>query len=134
MRRLIAGLVGGGLAAAVGTGLYGLVLQLLGGENLNAAAVQAGVLAGAGFGIVSAMVSDRLPNLFVVRVAVIFVVGIVGELVAGSASEMPALILGMASYAVVLAFVLHQVIELPLPVWKPARRADDFKDIRAELH
>ena len=72
MRRIIGGIVGGSLAAAVGTGVYGLLGHALGGSEMAVGAVQAGVLAGTGFGIASAFVTDKLPANIVVRVAVLF--------------------------------------------------------------
>jgi riboflavin transporter FmnP len=134
IRKIVGGLVGGSLGAAVGIGLYGLVAGMLTEATFNASFVLAGVLIGTGYGVLAGQVFNAIPGGFAGRAAVFFGIAFVGELAVGTVDSIPALLVSFVAYAVVLTFVLNQTIALPLPFWRPLRRAEEFKDIRAELH
>lgn len=133
-RKIIGGIVGGGLAAAVGTGVTGAAGNLAGMSAMSGSEVLMQLVQGAGMGLVAAQVFAALPRSFAARAGILAAAAIVGQiLIRGTHGLMP-VVLGEVAYGVVLAFVLRQVITLPLPLWKPMRRADEFKDIRAESH
>lgn len=133
-RKIIGGIVGGGLAAAVGTGVTGAAGHIAGYASMTGAEVLVQLAQGVGFGLVVAQFFAALPGSFAVRAAIIAVAAIGAQLVIRGTAGIVPVALGEVAYAVVLAFVLRQVITLPLPLWKPLRRADEFKDIRAESH
>ena len=155
IRKIVAGVVGGSLGGAVSAGAYGL-LGTLGGSKLleadalpaDAAFVLSAIVIGVGYGLIAGQLFGLLPKSHLARFGVLFLVAAGGELLigypvaglgiaglgAGDAIGLVVVLTSMALYALVLTFVLRQVLDLPLYLWPPLRRSDEFKDIRAELH
>lgn len=134
VRKVIGGIVGGGLAAAVGTGVTGGVGNLMGAPSMSGVEVLIQISQGVGFGLIAAQFFASFPPAFVVRAGILALAAIIGQLVIRGTVGIVPVALGEIAYGVVLAFVLRQVITLPLPLWKPLRRANEFKDIRLESH
>lgn len=153
MRKIIGGLVGGALAAAIYIGIYGVLGDLVGTPLLaklpiNTRFIWTSILAGEILGVVFAFAIVTMPKSFVFRSSMIWVLAFGGEMLLGlpaqglsmfglSEGGMSGIIvqvIAFGAFAKVLTFVLDQVIDRPLPVWQPLRSANQFKDIRAESH